>query len=87
MQYRSLTGGTSASVAIVPGAAPGWVRLIRAGNVFTGGWSKDSITWTTLGATTVSMTSTVFVGLAVTSHNATTTADGVFDDVVIAQQP
>jgi regulation of enolase protein 1 (concanavalin A-like superfamily) len=85
MQYRSVTGGTSASVAIIPAAAPGWVRLTRAGHVFTGAWSKDGVTWTTLGTTTVSMNADVLVGLTVTSHNAATTADGVFDDVVIAR--
>ena len=66
-------------------ALPGWVRLTRAGDVFTGAWSKDGVTWTTLGSTTISMGSTVTAGLAVTSHNATTTADSVFDDVVISQ--
>jgi regulation of enolase protein 1 (concanavalin A-like superfamily) len=85
MQYRNLTGGASASVAIIPGAAPGWVRLTRAGDVFTGAWSKDGVTWTTLGSTTIAMGSTISVGLAVTSHNAAATADGVFDDVVISQ--
>jgi len=31
-------------------------------------------TWTTLGSTTITMGSTVFIGVAVTSDNATTTA-------------
>jgi len=87
MQYRSETAGISTSVAIIPGAAPGWVRLTRAGDVFTGAWSKDGATWTTLGSTTVAMGSTVYIGLAVTSHDATRAATGAFDDVMIQQQP
>jgi len=37
MQYRAAAGGASASVAIVPGAAPEWVRLTGAA-----AWSKGS---------------------------------------------
>ena len=32
MQYRAVAGGSSANVAIVPGVAPEWVRLVRRGS-------------------------------------------------------
>ena len=50
------------------GAAPGWVRLVREGNLFTAYHSTDGTTWTLVGTDTITMASTVYVGLAVTSH-------------------
>jgi endonuclease/exonuclease/phosphatase family metal-dependent hydrolase len=50
------------------GAAPHYVKLTRAGNVFTASKSVDGVTWTTFGSETIAMSSAVYVGLAVTSH-------------------
>ena len=47
--------------------APGWVRLTRQGNLISGFVSTDGQTWTAVGTTTVSMTSAVYVGIAVTA--------------------
>ena len=85
MQYRAAIGGTSANVNIIPGSAPGWVRLIRSGNTFTGQWSADGVNWTTVGTTTVSMSSTVYFGMALTSHDPSVKATAAFDDMRIQQ--
>ena len=47
--------------------APGWVRLTRQGNLISGFVSTDGQTWTAVGTTRVSMTSAVYVGIAVTA--------------------
>jgi FG-GAP-like repeat len=86
MQYRAATGGASAQAGATAGAAPGWVQLTRAGNVFTGYWSADGVTFTPVGTATVAMSYGVSVGLAVTSHDTTAAATGVFDNISI-QQP
>jgi regulation of enolase protein 1 (concanavalin A-like superfamily) len=86
MQYRGATGGASASAGTSAGAAPGWVRLTRSGNVFTGSWSTDGVTFTPVGTITLAMNSTVLVGVAATSHNTATATTAVFDDVTVGQQ-
>jgi len=85
MQYRSATGGVSASAGTAAGAAPGWVRLVRSGDVFTGFWSTDGATFTPVGSVTVVMNRTIWVGLAVTSHNTTTPATAQLDGVALTQ--
>jgi DNA-binding beta-propeller fold protein YncE len=79
---RRLTTGGSTTVTGSTGiAAPYWVKLVRQGNTFSGYISKDGNTWTLLGTSTITMASTVYVGLIANSHNnsvlCTTTIDGV----------
>ena len=64
-------------------SAPYWVRLARAGNVFTGYISPDGSTWTAVGTYTVTMAAQLRVGLAVTSHLNTVLNTAVFDNVSI----
>ena len=80
MQYRRAKGGTSAMAGQVTGlTAPTTVRLDRTGNTFTGYWTPDGGgTWNKLGTATVAMPGEVFVGLPVTSHNASATATAVY---------
>ena len=65
-QYRSSAGSSSSSAG--SGERP-WIRLVRAGDVFTGYSSDDGESWTQLGSRTIAMGETVYAGLAVTSHN------------------
>src|SRR5207249_569486 len=48
----------------------------RVGNVFTGYRSSDGVNWTIVGSQSISLPSTIFLGMAATSHNtsALTTA-------------
>ena len=85
MQYRSATGGVSASAGTTAGAAPGWVRLVRRGNVITGFWSTDATHYTQIGTLTMPMNPTIFAGLAVTSHNTTTATNAIFNAVTFTQ--
>jgi hypothetical protein len=56
-----------------------WVRLRRVGNVFTGFYSTDGVNWTKLSQTTVSLGSTIYVGIAVASNVTTTTTTANVD--------
>jgi phosphatidylserine/phosphatidylglycerophosphate/cardiolipin synthase-like enzyme/regulation of enolase protein 1 (concanavalin A-like superfamily) len=82
-QRRDSTGGTSVSTAGSTAAAPHWVKLVRAGNTFTAYESADGTNWTLVGTDTISMQSTVYVGLAVTSHTTSASATCAFDNVTI----
>jgi regulation of enolase protein 1 (concanavalin A-like superfamily) len=68
-QRRPSTGGVSENTGGGSGQAPGWVRIKRAGSLFTAYKSTDGQTWTVVGSDSISMSSTVLVGIAVTSHN------------------
>lgn len=70
---RAAPGATTTNVAyarnLVP---PRWLRLVRAGDTFTGYQSADGVTWSVVGSTTVPMTAAVQVGLAVGSQSTAT---------------
>jgi endoglucanase Acf2 len=80
-QRRLSTGGTSTHTSGGTAAAPVWVRLTRDGNTFTAFRSADGASWTQVGSASISMTTQVVAGLAVTSHSNgvlnTSTFDGV----------
>src|SRR5262245_55070198 len=85
-QRRSTTNGVSDNTVGGAGAAPYWVRLQRVGNTFTSSASTNGATWTTIGSVTISMGTSVQVGLAVTSHADGTIATATFTDVQIGMQ-
>jgi hypothetical protein len=74
---------TTAQTAI---AAPYWVKLERdvAGN-FRGYYSANGSTWTSMSwnPQNISMSSNIYIGLAVTSHNSAATCQAVFSNVTI----
>jgi regulation of enolase protein 1 (concanavalin A-like superfamily) len=82
--WRASTGGASASTtAAGPLNPPGWVRLVRNGNDISGYTSTDGVQWTLAGTQTVAMTADVYVGLAVTSHNASLASTATFTNVSV----
>jgi hypothetical protein len=80
-QRRETTGGASVNTAGSLSTAPHWVKLTRSGNTFTAYESPDGATWTLVGTDTIAMGSTVYVGLAVTSHTTGASATCTFDNV------
>ena len=86
-QYRPSTGGTSGSYNQTGVAAPYWVKLERSvsGN-FTVSHSANGTSWQQVtGATpqNIPMGSNVYIGLALTSHDAALTCQAVFSNVTI----
>ena len=86
-QYRSSAGGGTSWNKTTGLNAPYWVKLVRSGSTFTGYRSPDGVTWTQQGTTTISMTSTVYVGLALTSHNSSSLGTATFDNVTVPGWP
>lgn len=83
-QRRETTGGTSTSANWTGTAvrAPYWVRITRTGTVFKAESSPNGTTWTALGADlSIIMGSTVYIGLAVTSHNVSAYTTAEFSNV------
>ena len=82
-QRRVATGGLSTSTSGGAGVAPTWVKLERRGNTITAFRSADGVSWTLVGSDTFSLPANVFVGLAVSSHDATRLATVTFDNVAV----
>jgi regulation of enolase protein 1 (concanavalin A-like superfamily) len=81
-QRRTATNGTTANSTATGTqlVVPYWVKLTRTGNRLASYYSSDGLTWTSGGSQGVTMGNSVFVGLAVTSHNvfnSTVTIDHV----------
>ncbi len=83
-QRRLATAATSLSTGAA-GAAPEWVKVSLSGQTVTASVSSDGSTWTTIGQETIAFSGPIFVGVAVTSHDATRTASATFDNVVVSQ--
>jgi len=83
LQRRPLTGGTSANTSTT-GAAPSWVKLVRSGTTFKAYNSADGVTWTLVGSDSITMATTVYVGLGVSSHLSGVPATATFDHVSVA---
>jgi regulation of enolase protein 1 (concanavalin A-like superfamily) len=70
-QSRAQVNGTSTNIYGEAVAAPRWVRLLRAGTRVTAYSSSDGAAWKTIGSASIALGSSAYVGLAVTSHDAT----------------
>jgi subtilisin family serine protease/regulation of enolase protein 1 (concanavalin A-like superfamily) len=63
--------------------APRWVKLQRTGSQIAAYESADGTVWTLVGTDTITLGSTVYVGLAVTSHATGAAATCTFDNVTV----
>lgn len=81
LQSRATQGGGSTSQAGATSVAPVWVRLVRSGSVFTGYSSADGVNWTYVSQQTLILNTTLYAGLAVTSHQNGVLATATFDHV------
>ncbi len=84
-QRRSSTNGTTANNSVA-GQVPVWLRLVRTGNLFVAYSSPDGVAWSQISQAQITMTSEVWVGLAVTSHDNSQSSEAVFDEVNFAAQ-
>ena len=85
-QRRTSTGGSTTDSSGTTVSAPYWVRLVRIGSTITGYRSSSGTSWTQVSSATVTMTSTVYVGLALTSHANTVLNTSTFDNVTVIQR-
>jgi hypothetical protein len=82
-QRRLTTNATSSHTTIASITAPYWVRVVRSGNTFTGYYSSNGSTWTSQGSVTISMSSSVYVGLVTTSHSDGVLCSASIDNVTV----
>jgi hypothetical protein len=87
-QWRATAGGSSSftnipGVPIPTAAAPLWLKLVRAGNVFTASYSTNGSTYTVVGTQTITLSSSLLAGLAVTAHNNGLLATATFANVSV----
>jgi len=81
-QYRNQTDGSTDRYFEEGITAPRWVKLERTtGGLVRAYHSADGATWTRFDLIQVSMDSPMYVGLAVTSHDAALTCEATFSNV------
>jgi predicted amidohydrolase/regulation of enolase protein 1 (concanavalin A-like superfamily) len=82
-QRRRTAGSLSIHTSGGAGTAPAWVGLQRRGSTITAYASTDGVAWTLVGSESFSMAASVYVGLAVTSHDTSQLATVTLDNVTV----
>jgi hypothetical protein len=82
-QRRPATGDVSVGDTVTGIAAPHWVKIERSiSGLFTASLSTNGTTWQALGTPqNIQMSATVYIGLALTAHDAALTCQAVFSNV------
>lgn len=81
-QYRNTVGGVTDRQFVEGITAPQWVKLERtSGGLVRAYYSADGTTWERFNLTQVTMSTPMYIGLAVTSHEATLTCEATFSNV------
>jgi regulation of enolase protein 1 (concanavalin A-like superfamily) len=82
-----LTRSSSSGATVLSGstsqAPPTWLKLVRTGNSIVASVSANGSTWSVVGTVSISMPSTVQIGLAVTSHTTAQLNSSIFDNVAV----
>ncbi len=81
---RTSTNGATTYLGGATKAPPAWLKLARAGNVVTGSVSSNGASWTVVGSTSTSMSTTATMGMLVNSHNTGALNTSTFDNASIA---
>ncbi len=84
-QSRTNAGGISTSTLGPRGKIPRWIKLVRAGNVFTGYLSADGKDWQRVDSVTIPLGKTIYAGLALTAHNNSALNSSLFDNVEVSK--
>ena len=82
-QRRTATGGTSTNTSGGSGTSPYFVKLSRRGHTIQAQKSVDGVTWATVGSQSITMASTIYVGLAVSSHVDGVLANATFEETAV----
>jgi len=99
LQFRDVAGGKSGGVypTAAPSASPAappqfpttypntWLRVVRKGGTFTCYASSDGATWREYGEHISPLPAKVYLGVALTSHNAAATATAKYTDFSVQQ--
>lgn len=89
--YRTVQAASSGLISFSASPAfyhPWWVKLQRAGNVFTASQSPDGVAWTPVGAPqTIALSSEVLAGLAVSARSDGLLSTATFDNMSLTGSP
>lgn len=80
-QRRLAANGPTAFTPGPDSTPPHWLRLVRLGNTFNAYAGSDGVNWTLVATENLTMDHTVYIGLAVTSHNNSELNASTFSDV------
>ncbi|MEI7833188.1 MAG: hypothetical protein WCJ56_08330, partial [bacterium] len=87
LQSRTAKGGYTTPVKTGAFIAPIWLKLTRAGNIFTGYTSVDGKAWVQIDVPiTIKIANDIYIGLAVTSHDVNNYSTVVFDSYTITNK-
>jgi fibro-slime domain-containing protein len=81
LQFRRSDGAITIDSTLTPYQDAYWIRIKRAGNNFTAYRSSNGSSWVPVDSRTIPMTDSVYVGLAVTSHNSGSVCTGQFTNL------
>lgn len=82
LQFRDTTNDTYWTSDYDAYGAPYWMRIVRSDTSFSAYMSPDGSTWTQISTTmTLSMTTNVYIGMAICSHDAAVLGTATFDNV------
>lgn len=84
---RPTQGGATVLTSGTKSPAPYWVKLTRVGNVISGYESSDGVAWNLVKREAVNLPETVYIGLALTSHDANRLSTTKFDHVAVGEVP
>ncbi len=85
-QRRPVAGQASANTDVADIEIPHWVKLTRTGNTFTAQHSADGSTWVDIAvdpALEIQMAGNVYIGLALTSHDAAISTSAEFSGIAM----
>ncbi len=78
---RTTDGGTGGNLIVTAGTSPTWLELSRSGGTVTASTSTDGINFTPIASDTLTLSGTVYVGMAVASHDPSSLAEATFTHV------
>jgi hypothetical protein len=79
IESRSTTNGNTTTGTLSGGTGSSkWLRIARSGSSFTGSYSTDGSSWTSLGSVTISMPTDILMGMAVSSGDTGSLATATF---------
>ncbi|HZF01301.1 MAG TPA: PQQ-dependent sugar dehydrogenase [Methylomirabilota bacterium] len=84
-QSRTVENNLSSSSDGLATKMPQWLKLVRAGNIFTGYVSANGENWQRVSSVTNSMPQKIYIGLAVTAHNNSALNSTLFDNVAVSK--
>lgn len=83
MTARTTTGSSSSYQSFAGASLPTWIKLARAGNVFTVSGSSDGVNWAQFATQTVTMAQNVYIGMAVSNRDTSSLATAAFDSISV----